>query len=152
MTKPLAKEDASGLKENPSIVAKEDAPTEEKEGYGAKEDAPTLKNPDTDLVLAAVAVSSGEEKLVDHQELFDPAIPVSDWLKSAPDNLKWMNQKEDLIQSANDLKKRRSLVSKKRCKKRRFKNLKNRCKMQQKQVLATNLNTASLKLVQLFQS
>jgi hypothetical protein len=120
MTKPLAKEDAS--EENLSIVTKEDAPTEEKEGYGAKEDAPTLKKSDTDPVFAAVtAVSSGGEKLVDHKELYGPGTPDPDWLKSAPDNLKWTDQKEDLIQSANGLKKRRFLIIKKRCKKRRLK-------------------------------
>jgi hypothetical protein len=128
MAKPLAKEDALELKENLPIVAKEDAPTEEKEGYGAKEDAPTLKNSDTDPILAAVAAPSGGGKLVDHKELFGPATPASDWLKSAPDNPKWMDQKEDLIQSANGPKKRRSLVSKKRCKKRRSLVSKKRCK------------------------
>jgi hypothetical protein len=60
--------------------------------------------------------------LMNHKELFVSATPASDWLKSAPDHPKWMNQKEDLIQSANDLKKSWSLISKKRCKKRRFKN------------------------------
>jgi hypothetical protein len=81
-------------------------------------------------VTAAEAVPSGEEKLMNHQELFGSATSASDWLKSASDHPKWMNQKEDLIQSANDLKKRRSLISKKRCKKRRFKNPKTavRCK------------------------
>ncbi len=116
MAKSLAKEDAS--EENPPIVATDDGPTEEKMDTEQKEDAPTLKKPHTDPVLAAVAaaeaVASGGE--VNHQELFGPATPVSDWLKSAPDHPKWMDQKEDLIQSANGLKKRRSLVSKKRCK------------------------------------
>jgi hypothetical protein len=125
MAKPLTKEDALELKENLSIVAKEDVSTEEKMDTEQKDDAPILKNPDTDSVLVAVAaaeaVPSGEGKLVDHQELFGSAISASDWLKSVPDNLKWMDQKEDLIQSTNDSKKRRSLVSKKRCKKRRFK-------------------------------
>jgi hypothetical protein len=63
MANSLTKEDAS---ENPSIVAKEDVPTEEKMDTKQKDDAPTLKNPDTDPVLAAVAVASGEGKLVDH--------------------------------------------------------------------------------------
>jgi hypothetical protein len=121
MAKPLAKEDALELKENPPIVAKEDAPTEEKMDTEQKEDAPTLEKSNTDPILAAVAVPSGGGKLVNHQELFGPATPASDWLKSAPDNPKWMDQKEDLIQSTNGPKKRRSLVSKKRCKKRRFK-------------------------------
>jgi hypothetical protein len=76
MTKPLTKEDAS--KENPPIVTKEDAPTEEKMNTKQKDDAPTLKKPDTDPVLAAVTVASGEGKLMDHQELFDPATPASD--------------------------------------------------------------------------
>jgi hypothetical protein len=80
MTKPLTKEDAS--KENPSIVAKEDAPTEEKMNTKQKDDAPTLKNSDTDPVLAAVtaaeAVPSGEEKLMNHQELFGSATSASD--------------------------------------------------------------------------
>jgi hypothetical protein len=71
--------------------------------------------------LAAVTVvSSGEEKLMAHKELFGLAIPASDWSKSAPDNPKWMNQKKDLIQSVNDPKKSRS-PTKKRCKKRRLK-------------------------------
>jgi hypothetical protein len=164
MAKPLAKEDVS--EENPPIVAKEDASTEERMDTEQKDDAPTLKKSDTDPVFAAVAAApSGGEKLVDHQELFGPATPASDWSKSAPDNPKWMDQKEDLIQSVNGPKKRRSLVSKKRCKKSRSPT-KKRCKKrrlkipkplygasrQQKQVLATNLNMASLKLVQLFQS
>ncbi len=105
-------------------MAKEDAPTEEKMNTVQKDDAPTLKNSDTDPILAAVAAASGGEISVDQ------ITPASDWLKSAPDNPKWMDQKEDLIQSANGFKKRRSLVSKKRCKKRRFKNPKTavRCK------------------------
>jgi hypothetical protein len=103
MAKPLTKEDALELKENLPIVAKEDAPTEEKMDTVQKNDAPIPKKSDTDPVLAAVAVPSGGEKLVDHQELIGPATPASDWLKSAPYNPK----------------KRRSLVSKKRCKKSR---------------------------------
>jgi hypothetical protein len=98
MTKSLAKEDALELKENLSIVAKEDAPTEEKMNTVQKDDASIPKKSDTDPVLAAVTVSSGGEKLVDHQELFGPATSASDWLKSAPDD---------------------PLVSKKRCKKSR---------------------------------
>jgi hypothetical protein len=165
----LAKEDASELKENPPIVAEEDAPTEEKMNTEQKEDAsteekkmdtmqkddaPTLKKPDTDPVLAAVTVASGGEKLVNHKELNASVTPDSDWLKSAPDNPKWTDQKEGLIQSANGPKKRRSLVSKKRCKKKRLKIPKPLygASKQQNQVLATNLNMASLKLVQLFQS
>jgi hypothetical protein len=111
MAKSLAKEDAS--EENPSIVAKEDAPTEKKMDTEQKEDVSTLKKSDTDPVLAAVAAASGGEISVDQ------ITSASDWLKSASDNPKWMNQKEDLIQSANGPKKRRSLVSKKRCKKSR---------------------------------
>jgi hypothetical protein len=107
MTKSLTKEDVSKLKENLSIVTKEDASIEKKMNTKQKENVSILKKSDTDFVLTAVtaaeAVSSGEEKLVNHQELISPAIPASDWLKSAPDNLK----------------KRRSLVSKKRCKKSR---------------------------------
>ncbi len=75
MAKPLAKENAS--EENPPIVAKEDAPTEKKMNTEQKEDAPTLKKPHTDPVLAAVTVTSGGGKLVDHQELFGPATPAS---------------------------------------------------------------------------
>jgi hypothetical protein len=71
--------------------------------------------------LTAVTVASGEEKLMNHKELFDPATPASDWLKSAPENPKWTDQKEDLIQSANEPKKRWFLISKKTCKKRRLK-------------------------------
>jgi hypothetical protein len=76
MTKLLTKEDVS--KENPSIVAKEDVPTEEKMNTKQKDDAPTLKKPDTDPVLTAVTVASDEGKLMNHQELFDPATSVSD--------------------------------------------------------------------------
>jgi hypothetical protein len=78
----LAKEDASELKENPSIVTKEDAPIEEKMNTEQKEDASTLKKLDTDPVLTAVAAASGEEISM-NQIISDP-----DWLKSAPDNLK----------------------------------------------------------------
>jgi hypothetical protein len=125
MAKPLAKEDAS--EENPPIVAKEDAPTEEKMDTEQKDDASILKKSDTDPVLAAVAaVLSGGEKLVAHKELFGPATPASDWLKSAPDNPKWTDQKEDLIQSANGPKKSR-FSTKKRCKKSRSLT-KKRCK------------------------
>jgi hypothetical protein len=105
--------------------------------------------------LIAVTVASSEEKLMNHQKLFDSAISVADWLKSAPDNPKWINQKEDLIQSANNFKKRRSLISKKRDAKRDGSNISKplyNASKQQKQVLVTNLNTASLKLIQLFQS
>ncbi len=79
--KPVAKEDAS--KENSPIVtkddapiekeeydAKDDAPTEEKEDTMQKEDAPTLKKPHTDPVLAAMSAASGEEILMNHQELY----------------------------------------------------------------------------------
>jgi hypothetical protein len=76
MTKPLAKEDAS--KENPPIVTKDDGPIEKKMNTKQKEDAPILKKSDTDSVLIAVTVASDEEKLVNHQELFDPAISASD--------------------------------------------------------------------------
>jgi hypothetical protein len=48
----------------------------------------------------------------------------SDWLKDAPDDPKWMNQKAHFMNTANGPKKRR-LRCKKRCKKPRFKNLKN---------------------------
>jgi hypothetical protein len=85
MTKSLAKEDVS---ENPPIVTKEDAPTEEKKNTVQKEDAPTLKKSDTDPVLAAVTVASDEGKLMNHKELFVSATPASDWLKSAPDHPK----------------------------------------------------------------
>jgi hypothetical protein len=94
----VAKEDASNLKENVSlmtklltkedvsemisIVAKEDAPTEEKKDTVQNDDAPTLKKSHTDPVLAAVAtavtVSSDGEKLVNHQELFGSAISASE--------------------------------------------------------------------------
>ncbi len=118
MAKLLAKEDVSKMT---SIVTKEDASIEEKKNTMQNHDAPTLKKSHTDLILAAVTVvSSGEEKLMAHKELFGLAIPASDWSKSAPDNPKWMNQKKDLIQSVNDPKKSRS-PTKKRCKKRRLK-------------------------------
>ncbi len=78
MTKPLTKENSLELKENPPIVANEDASIEEKMDTMQKEDAPTLKKPHTDPVLAAVTVVSDEEILVNHQELFDLAIPASD--------------------------------------------------------------------------
>jgi hypothetical protein len=86
MTKTLTKKDAS--EENPSIVAEEDAPTEEKMNTKQKEDASTLKKSDTDPVLAAVAVASGGEKLVDPKELNASVISDPDELKSASDNPK----------------------------------------------------------------
>jgi hypothetical protein len=113
--------------------------------------------------LAAVTAASGEQ---DHEEL-NATVLASDWLKSVPDNLKWTDQKEDLIQSANELKKRRSLISKKRCKKSRSL-IKKRCKKRRLKIskplygtskqqnrfwsLITNLNMTSLKLIHLFQS
>jgi hypothetical protein len=53
MTKFLTKEDVS---ENPSIVTKEDAPTEKKMNKKQEDDVPTLKRSDTDPVLTAVTV------------------------------------------------------------------------------------------------
>jgi hypothetical protein len=66
--KSLTKEDAS--EENSPIVTKDDAPIEEKENTMQKEDAPTLKKPHTDPVLAAMSAASGEEILMNHQELY----------------------------------------------------------------------------------
>jgi hypothetical protein len=75
-TSSLTKEDVS---ENPPIVTKEDAPTEEKKNTVQNDDAPTLEKSHTDLILAVVAVvPSGGEKLMNHQELFGPATPASD--------------------------------------------------------------------------
>ncbi len=161
ITSSLAKEDAS--EENPPIVTKEDVPNEEKKNTMQNNDAPTLKKSDTDPVLTAVTAASGEQ---DHEEL-NATVLASDWLKSVPDNLKWTDQKEDLIQSANELKKRRSLISKKRCKKSRSL-IKKRCKKRRLKIskplygtskqqnrfwsLITNLNMTSLKLIHLFQS
>jgi hypothetical protein len=76
MAKLLAKEDVSKMT---SIVTKEDASIEEKKNTMQNHDAPTLKKSHTDLILAAVTVvSSGEEKLMAHKELFGLAIPASD--------------------------------------------------------------------------
>jgi hypothetical protein len=57
----LAKEDVSKLKENLSIVTKEDASIEEKMNTKQKKNASILKKSDTDLVLTAVIVASDEE-------------------------------------------------------------------------------------------
>jgi hypothetical protein len=116
-------------------------------------------------VTVAEIVSSGEGKLMNHQKLFDSATSVSDWLKSVSNHFKWMNQKKNLIQSANNLKKRRSLISKKRYKKSRFSHHQKRCKKRRFKIpkplynkssktkfLVINLNSANLKLGQLFQS
>jgi hypothetical protein len=78
ITPSLTKEDVSELKENPPIVAKDDSPTEKKMNTEQKDDAPTLKKSHTDPILTAVTVASGEEKLMNHKELFDPATPASD--------------------------------------------------------------------------
>jgi hypothetical protein len=79
MTKSLTKEDAS---KNLSIVTKDDDSIEEKMNTKQKDDVSTLKKSHTDLILTAVmiavTVTSNEEKLMNHQKLFDPAIPVSD--------------------------------------------------------------------------
>jgi hypothetical protein len=86
MKKPLAKKDVSAANKMIPIVAKDDASTEEKEGYDAKKDAPILKKPHTDFVLAAMSAASGEEVLMNHEELY-ATVSDSDWMKSAPDNL-----------------------------------------------------------------
>jgi hypothetical protein len=82
MTKPLTKEDVS--KENPSIVTKEDVPTEEKKNTMQNDDVSILKKSDTDFVLTAVTVASGEQ---DHEEL-NATVLASDQLKSVSNNLK----------------------------------------------------------------
>jgi hypothetical protein len=48
----------------------------------------------------------------------------SDWLKDAPNDPEWIDQKAHLVNTANGFKKRR-FRCKKRCKKRRSKNPKN---------------------------
>jgi hypothetical protein len=76
MTKSLTEEDVS--KENSSIVTKEDVSIEEKMNTKQKDDVSILKKFDTDFVLITVTVASNEEKLMNHQKLFDSAISVSD--------------------------------------------------------------------------
>jgi hypothetical protein len=102
MKKPVAKEDAPAANKKTSIVAKNDAPTEENKEYDAKnnvsnekeeydakddasteekedtmqkEDAPTLEKPHNNPVLAAMSVASGEVILMNHKELY---VTVSD--------------------------------------------------------------------------
>jgi hypothetical protein len=64
-----------------------------------------------------------EDKISSHASM-NSVDSNSDWLKDAPNDLEWMDQKAHLVDTANGSKKRR-FRCKKRYKKRRIKNSKN---------------------------
>ncbi len=109
-----------------------------------KEDDSVIKTSHTDQIVTSrneddVSMQTNFEKYdlvsVNFEDKISSRVSVnsvnsnSDWLKDDPDDLEWMNQIAHLMNTANELKKRR-FRWKKRCKKRRFKNLKNPKKLE----------------------
>jgi hypothetical protein len=108
-------------------IQKEDDPathTDQIVASGGGDEVPMQANCEKDdSVQANFEAVDFEDKISSHASV-DSVDSNSDWLKDAPDDPEWMDQKAHLMETANGPKKRR-LRCKKRCKKRRSKNLKN---------------------------
>jgi hypothetical protein len=93
---------------------------------GGEDEVPVQANCEKDDSVQAnfEAVSVDFEDKISSHASVDSVDSNSDWLKDAPDDPEWMDQKAHLMETANGSKKRR-FRCKKRCKKRRSKNSKN---------------------------